>query len=155
MLTYTPARALLRGAHAAGRCSSRPRMPVSSSASSNFYPSGAAFFYSSPGALATTRTRVRTPQDESTCDTRGSLFASSRGFKATPTAENSLRCISSSATRLLPGGKDGREPAPAEPQQQQQQQQQQKPKGIRKVLPSLTPHENIYTVPNLLTFSRL
>jgi cardiolipin synthase (CMP-forming) len=31
------------------------------------------------------------------------------------------------------------------------------PKGIRKVLPipSLTPHENIYTVPNLLTFSRL
>ncbi|KAI1768672.1 hypothetical protein GGR53DRAFT_476557 [Hypoxylon sp. FL1150] len=36
----------------------------------------------------------------------------------------------------------------------------EKPKGvirkvIPKVLPSLTPHENIYTVPNLLTFSRL
>ncbi|KAI0382765.1 hypothetical protein F5Y04DRAFT_252283 [Hypomontagnella monticulosa] len=34
-----------------------------------------------------------------------------------------------------------------------------KPRGIRnvipKVIPSLTPHENIYTVPNLLTFSRL
>ncbi|KAI2639527.1 hypothetical protein GGS26DRAFT_540551 [Hypomontagnella submonticulosa] len=33
------------------------------------------------------------------------------------------------------------------------------PRGIRKVIPkvipSLTPHENIYTVPNLLTFSRL
>jgi cardiolipin synthase (CMP-forming) len=31
------------------------------------------------------------------------------------------------------------------------------PRGIRKVLPipSLTTHENIYTVPNLLTFSRL
>lgn len=33
------------------------------------------------------------------------------------------------------------------------------PRGIRKILPipipSLTPHENIYTVPNLLTFSRL
>ncbi|KAI1781469.1 hypothetical protein F4818DRAFT_38574 [Hypoxylon cercidicola] len=28
-------------------------------------------------------------------------------------------------------------------------------KVIPKVLPSLTPHENIYTVPNLLTFSRL
>ncbi|KAI5855591.1 CDP-alcohol phosphatidyltransferase-domain-containing protein [Durotheca rogersii] len=35
----------------------------------------------------------------------------------------------------------------------------EKPRGIRKVipkvLPSLTPHENIYTVPNILTFSRL
>ncbi|RYP79996.1 hypothetical protein DL770_006421 [Monosporascus sp. CRB-9-2] len=33
------------------------------------------------------------------------------------------------------------------------------PRGIRKVIPiqipALTPHENIYTVPNLLTFSRL
>ncbi|KAI1826164.1 hypothetical protein F4861DRAFT_537277 [Xylaria intraflava] len=36
-----------------------------------------------------------------------------------------------------------------------QEQRQQQLKGIRKVLPSLTPHENIYTVPNLLTFSRL
>jgi len=39
--------------------------------------------------------------------------------------------------------------------QDQPSQQQKQLKGIRKVLPSLTPHENIYTVPNILTFSRL
>ncbi|KAI0190087.1 hypothetical protein F4808DRAFT_453940 [Astrocystis sublimbata] len=44
---------------------------------------------------------------------------------------------------------------PPQPPQPQQQQRQQQPNGLRKVLPSLTPHENIYTVPNLLTFSRL
>lgn len=68
-------------------------------------------------------------------------------FGAGAGATNSLRCLSGTTARHLAAeGKEGRESTrDAQPQ----------PKGIRKVLPSLTPHENIYTVPNLLTFSRL
>ncbi|KAI1398928.1 CDP-alcohol phosphatidyltransferase-domain-containing protein [Hypoxylon fuscum] len=51
--------------------------------------------------------------------------------------------------------KDRTPSRPAAPELPQAKQ----PRGIRKVipkvLPSLTPHENIYTVPNILTFSRL
>ncbi|KAI0458341.1 hypothetical protein F5B21DRAFT_23724 [Xylaria acuta] len=190
MLTYTPARTLLRGVHAAVRCPNR--RPVGGSTPPNLSPSsGAAFLHSSsssPGALtaARTRRRLRTPQDESTgaTTTKRPLLLSADArvlFEARPMARGSLlRCLSSSTTRLLAegGSKDGREtttaqqsqsqsqsqsdalPSPPTPPKQQQQQQQQQPKGIRKVLPSLTtttppPHENIYTVPNLLTFSRL
>ncbi|KAI1757458.1 CDP-alcohol phosphatidyltransferase-domain-containing protein [Xylaria castorea] len=157
MLTYTPARTLSRGVHAVARCSNR-RPVAGSPMSPNFAPCGAVFFYySSPGALTTTRTRLPTSRDESTCGTRGnSLFAGARAFNARPTTRSSLRCLSSSTPRLFAEGKDGREttarqsqsgvPPPLPPAER---------KGIRKVLPSLTPHENIYTVPNLLTFSRL
>ncbi|TRX92444.1 hypothetical protein FHL15_006611 [Xylaria flabelliformis] len=153
MLTYTPARTLLRGGgvHAVVRCSNR-RPAVGNTVSLNFGPSGTAFFNSSPRAIATTWTRLPTPQDESMYRTKVSLFASARTLNAgVPTTRGgSLRYLSSSTARFLAEGKDGRQ------QSQSQSQSNASPKGIRKVLPSLTtPHENIYTVPNLLTFSRL
>ncbi|KAI1812866.1 hypothetical protein GGS20DRAFT_512928 [Poronia punctata] len=40
-------------------------------------------------------------------------------------------------------------------EKKEKEKEQEQLKGIRKVLPSLTPHENIYTIPNLLTFSRI
>lgn len=96
----------------------------------------------------------------------GSIPVGAWAFNIGPlvAAKASSRCLSSTTRRLVEGNQ-GRDrepnttpsqtqpPPPRAPQQQQKQQQQLK--GIRKVLPSLTPHENIYTVPNLLTFSRL
>ncbi|KAI1115028.1 CDP-alcohol phosphatidyltransferase-domain-containing protein [Nemania sp. NC0429] len=94
-------------------------------------------------------------------------------------AADASRCLSSTTRRPVEDDRGGRERrestttnntssqtqtqpprpgAPPPPPQQQQPQDQQPPKkGIRKALlpSSLTPHENIYTVPNLLTFSRL
>ncbi|KAI0440847.1 CDP-alcohol phosphatidyltransferase-domain-containing protein [Xylaria telfairii] len=147
MLTHTPARTLLRGVHAAIRHSNR--QPVRSSTTlPNF---GAVHFYSSPGALATTT--LCAPQNRSTCERRNSprLIAGAWAFGVRPPTRSALRCLSSSTRKQLAEeeGKEGRGAArgPQRPAEQ--------PKGIRKVLPSLTPHENIYTVPNLLTFSRL
>ncbi|KAI1367805.1 CDP-alcohol phosphatidyltransferase-domain-containing protein [Xylaria arbuscula] len=79
-------------------------------------------------------------------------------------AMNSLRFLSSTTAKYLAKGKDGEKgPLPPAVAQEHASESSQpppppsppQPKGIRKVLPSLTPHENIYTVPNLLTFSRL
>lgn len=73
-------------------------------------------------------------------------------------AANSLRFISSTTARCLAQGKDeerGSPPPAAQKDASGSSKPQPQPKGLRKVLPSLTPHENIYTVPNLLTFSRL
>ncbi|KAI0413719.1 CDP-alcohol phosphatidyltransferase-domain-containing protein [Xylaria grammica] len=66
---------------------------------------------------------------------------------------SSLRYLSRTAKRLSEG-KEGQGPTQAHPSPSNAPRPQQL-KGIRKVLPSLTRHENIYTVPNLLTFSRL
>ncbi|KAI0554937.1 CDP-alcohol phosphatidyltransferase-domain-containing protein [Xylaria curta] len=150
MLTYTPARTLLReGVQAVVRCSNRrPAVGDTVSLTLNLGPFGAAFFNSSPRAPATTtRIRPHALQDESMYRTRNFLFASARGLTTRPTSRSSLRCLSSSTARFLAEGKDGR--------QTQSPPEEKQSKGIRKVLPSLTPHENIYTVPNLLTFSRL
>ncbi|KAI1354576.1 CDP-alcohol phosphatidyltransferase-domain-containing protein [Xylaria sp. FL0043] len=76
-------------------------------------------------------------------------FVNSRPALAT----NSSRCFSSTIGKYFAAErKDGQESTKS---QQGASQSQSQKKGIRKVLPSLTPHENIYTVPNLLTFSRL
>ncbi|KAI0911946.1 CDP-alcohol phosphatidyltransferase-domain-containing protein [Ustulina deusta] len=93
---------------------------------------------------ARVRTRLRISPGAAlrrTNDVGGWAFGAGAG------ATNSSRCLSGTTARHLAAeGKEGRESTrDAQPQ----------PKGIRKVLPSLTPHENIYTVPNLLTFSRL
>ncbi|KAI1304290.1 CDP-alcohol phosphatidyltransferase-domain-containing protein [Xylaria venustula] len=69
-------------------------------------------------------------------------------------ATTSCRYLSNTAAKHLAAERgDGRESAKTRRQQGGASQPQSK--GIRKVLPSLTPHENIYTVPNMLTFSRL
>ncbi|KAI0194373.1 hypothetical protein EV127DRAFT_333914 [Xylaria flabelliformis] len=86
--------------------------------------------------------------------TKVSLFFASAArttLNAGPTTRGGslIRYLSSSTARFLADGKDGRR------QSQSQSNVPSPKKGIRKVLPSLTPHENIYTVPNLLTFSRL
>ncbi|KAI1738315.1 CDP-alcohol phosphatidyltransferase-domain-containing protein [Xylaria scruposa] len=157
MLTYTPARTLLRGGvQAVVRCSNR-RPAVGDTVSLTWYlgPSGTALFNSSPRALAMTRIRPSTLQDESMYRTKSSLLASARTLAARPTTRSSLRCLSSSTARFLAEGKDGRKQSQSDDASPPPPQQQQQSKGIRKVLPSLTPHENIYTVPNLLTFSRL
>ncbi|KAI1268452.1 CDP-alcohol phosphatidyltransferase [Xylariaceae sp. FL1019] len=60
--------------------------------------------------------------------------------------ENSSRCFSSAARRSAQPKDDPKKPVPTDGEGS---------KSLRKVLPSLTPHENIYTIPNLLTFSRL
>ncbi|KAI0166229.1 hypothetical protein GGR57DRAFT_445924 [Xylariaceae sp. FL1272] len=59
---------------------------------------------------------------------------------------NSSRCFSNATRRLVQTKDERKKPASTDVEES---------KGIRKVLPSLTPHENIYTIPNLLTFSRL
>ncbi|KAI0860977.1 hypothetical protein F4860DRAFT_183887 [Xylaria cubensis] len=166
MLTYTPARTFLRGGgggvHAVVRCSNR-RPAVGNTVSLNFGPSGTATLFNSsppPRAIATTTTRIRLPtllQDEPMYRTKVSLFfASARTttLNAGPTTRGRgslIRYLSSSTARFLAEGKDGRQQS----QSQSQSNALSPKKGIRKVLPSLTPHENIYTVPNLLTFSRL
>ncbi|KAK6834798.1 CDP-diacylglycerol-glycerol-3-phosphate 3-phosphatidyltransferase [Apiospora arundinis] len=67
--------------------------------------------------------------------------------------QSSFRSLSSQSRHLQQqGGKHGRDesaPPPVDPRPA--------PSGLRKVLPipSLTPHEDIYTIPNLLTASRL
>lgn len=183
MLTYgsaaPPARTLLRGAHAAARCTNRRSVDClvslslglpsfySSSAVSKLMPASASSVCAA--GMRTTPTRPRIPQARPTHRENGSIPAGVRTFKARLLAASPWRSLSST-TNCLAKGKQGREsttPAPPsrpdtpqqkqqQQQEQQQQQQQQHAKGvIRKVLPSLTPHENIYTVPNLLTFSRL
>ncbi|KAI0399040.1 hypothetical protein F4802DRAFT_611190 [Xylaria palmicola] len=92
-------------------------------------------------------------------------------FTASPRAAGSLRWLTSTARRRAAEGREDRAPIPSSPSpsssssssssspspppQTSHTPPEPRPKGIRKVLPSLTPHENIYTVPNLLTFSRL
>jgi hypothetical protein len=66
--------------------------------------------------------------------------------------QNPSRHLSGTARHLIEKNEKG---ASTSNNQDQPSQQQEHLKGIRKVLPSLTPRENIYTVPNILTFSRL
>ncbi|KAI0022075.1 hypothetical protein F4780DRAFT_735475 [Xylariomycetidae sp. FL0641] len=74
------------------------------------------------------------------------------GLTAGFTSSRSL----SFTTRWRQEQKGNQDKPPPPPPSQQQQKPPPEPKGLRKVLPSLaTTHENIYTVPNLLTFSRL
>ncbi|KAI1420589.1 CDP-alcohol phosphatidyltransferase-domain-containing protein [Xylaria sp. FL1777] len=102
-----------------------------------------------PGVPIGARTRLRISQDVPACRINGVGAWALRAQVVPPT--DSLRCLLSTTARHLAEGKEGRESAKA-----QQHAPRPQPKGIRKVLlPSLTPHENIYTVPNLLTFSRL
>ncbi|KAI1129586.1 hypothetical protein F5Y10DRAFT_147963 [Nemania abortiva] len=159
MLAYTstapPARALLRCAHAVVRCSSRrsvndlvaPKLLSASTLSVCVRATG------------TTQTRLQTPQARSLRWENNLISASTWTFKSRLLAANSSRYFSATIKRLTEENQDRQSSTQAQPSQldapQKQQQQQQRKGGIRKVLPSLTPHENIYTVPNLLTFSRL
>lgn len=180
MLTYASTaprvQTLLRGPHPAVRCSSRRSGSSLSSLNSGFpgiVP--VASFYPSPCAskvapasssTLSSRARLQMFQHGRIHRIDGSIPVGAWAFNIGPlvAAKASSRCLSSTTRRLVEGNQ-GRDrepnttpsqtqpPPPRAPQQQQKQQQQLK--GIRKVLPSLTPHENIYTVPNLLTFSRL
>ncbi|KAI0395371.1 CDP-alcohol phosphatidyltransferase-domain-containing protein [Xylariaceae sp. FL0594] len=85
-----------------------------------------------------------------------------RDVRILPTNQQQRRGLSGTVVRQIAEKDDGKGRKASttnhEPQQQQVQQQEQKPlKGIRKALSSTTAaaHENIYTLPTLLTFSRL
>ncbi|KAI0115826.1 CDP-alcohol phosphatidyltransferase-domain-containing protein [Nemania sp. FL0031] len=153
MLAYTStapaARILLQGAHTTVRCSGRRfgnsiRLPSS----------GSSPFYSLSVCTAATRTRPQT-QEQQPGQKNSPISASARVPRPRlAAAANSFRYLSSTTCRRLAGeNQDGGSSST----EKKKQQQQAKGGGIRKVLPSLTltPHENIYTVPNLLTFSRL
>ncbi|KAI3336548.1 hypothetical protein HD806DRAFT_474029 [Xylariaceae sp. AK1471] len=115
-------------------------------------PSVSPCLRSSYMTMPTKRQRLGMPQDGRVCMTKGSPLAGTWASGARTAATGSLRYLSSTTNRLSEG-KESREPTQAQPSKSDSSQHQLK--GIRKVLPSLTPHENIYTVPNLLTFSRL
>ncbi|KAI0431521.1 CDP-alcohol phosphatidyltransferase-domain-containing protein [Xylaria sp. FL1042] len=163
MLTHrpiatSPVRTFLRGVvHAGTRrsvtslVSPSPCLPGAPPVSSSSLSSSSS---SSSSSLYVTRVRTRLriiSQDGSMCRINGVVGAWTF-IRVTPAAAtNSCRCFSSTAGKYLAAErKDGREPTKA-----QEDAPQSQLKGIRKVLPSLTTHENIYTVPNLLTFSRL
>ncbi|GAP87742.2 putative phosphatidyl synthase [Rosellinia necatrix] len=101
---------------------------------------------------AQAQTRLRTQQHDSLCWTNSSSPKGTPTCRSRPAGAESLRRLSCTAKRFAKGKGSG-ESAQVQPSQPGAPRQQ--PTGIRKVLPSLTPHENIYTVPNLLTFSRL
>lgn len=184
MLTYGSAaprvQTLLRGPHHAVRRSNR-RSGSSFSSLNSGLPGivPVAPFYPSPASSTlSSRARLQIFQHSRIHRFDGSIPAGAWAYKgwSLAAAGNASRCLSST-TRRLGEGNQGREreststtsattttntnttPSQAQPPRpgatQQRQQEQQQMKGIRKVLPSLTPHENIYTVPNLLTFSRL
>ncbi|KAI0816663.1 CDP-alcohol phosphatidyltransferase-domain-containing protein [Xylaria sp. FL0064] len=161
MLTYRPpatppARTFLRGViHAVARrpatslvlpsLSLRRAPPVSSWVSSSSSSSSSLY-----QMRARTRLRIIL-RNETTCRDNGVLGAWAFMNSRPAVATNSSRCFSSTIGKYLAAErKDGQESTKS-----QQDASQSQKKGIRKVLPSLTPHENIYTVPNLLTFSRL
>ncbi|KAI2642775.1 hypothetical protein GGS21DRAFT_192137 [Xylaria nigripes] len=89
------------------------------------------------------------------CRTEGLLRIGVQTFGIRVATTDSIRCLSNTPRRLANEKEGEKSQDQASQSEEQEQQQQQQVKGIRKVLPSLTPHENIYTVPNLLTFSRL
>ncbi|KAI8635012.1 hypothetical protein F5Y19DRAFT_133505 [Xylariaceae sp. FL1651] len=117
--------------------------------------SGSPHLRSIYGTASTESTRANAPR---MCRTNGSPLMSPWIFGAGKTGAGPSRHLSVTAKRLTQG-KESRVNSETQKQPQTDLLQQtgipKQPKGIRKVLPSLTPHENIYTVPNLLTFSRL
>ncbi|KAI1174181.1 hypothetical protein F4777DRAFT_580223 [Nemania sp. FL0916] len=101
-------------------------------------------FVGSPGAFAFTRWTCRVGFSRS-------LSATTRRF-----AEDKDRLKKKASSSDLQKQNKNEENKKKQEDKKQEKNKPLKGIGIRKVLlPSLTPHENIYTVPNLLTFSRL
>ncbi|KAI0540900.1 CDP-alcohol phosphatidyltransferase-domain-containing protein [Xylaria digitata] len=152
MLTYrsaaAPARAILRGIHVVARNPNR-RAVAHPMALKTGLAQGLPIPTLSSYAM-TVRTKLSKSHDGLMCGTNGiGAWAFRAGSKF---SVSSLRYLSSTTKRPAEG-KERRESTQVEPSRSDGPHPQQL-KGIRKVLPSLTPHENIYTIPNLLTFSR-
>ncbi|KAI0976052.1 hypothetical protein F4678DRAFT_212193 [Xylaria arbuscula] len=153
--TTFPARSLLRGIHAVARQSGAdlgtgPITPLDP---------GLARVPRAPTSTYATGVRTRpciAPRYASVCRTN-SMTGTWSLIRTRPAAATiSCRYLSNTAAKHLAAKRgDGQESAAKTHRQQGGGAPQPQSKGIRKVLPSLTPHENIYTVPNLLTFSRL
>ncbi|KAI0526359.1 CDP-alcohol phosphatidyltransferase-domain-containing protein [Xylaria bambusicola] len=154
MLTYRSATAtsplaqsFLRGAYDAARhtgCSKLLKCPVR-------FDSAPAKI-SSLSIVARARKGPFVPGDAPTYRANG---VKSQSFRDKFAATDSLRFLSNTTARYFAKGQDEGRGSPSAQQISSASQPQPQPKGIRKVLPSLTAHENIYTVPNILTFSRL
>ncbi|TGJ87408.1 hypothetical protein E0Z10_g1368 [Xylaria hypoxylon] len=144
--TTAPTRTILRGVHAAARGPNQPTATRLIALNSDLTGGRPVSTLSSYAMMV--RTKLCKSQDGLMCRTNG---VGAWALRARPKLSvHSSRCLSSTTNRLA-AGKEGRESTQAQPSRSDAPQ----PKGIRKVLPSLTPRENIYTVPNLLTFSRL